>query len=150
MIFCPNCGTQLDDNAVFCANCGTPIGANAAGPVPVQPMRPVFVDTYDLEEKRKYKVLTTLCYLNLVFVILALVAAPDSKYVRFHANQALCLTVFALLASLCSIVPFLGWLVTAVCSIIIFVLTIIGIVNALKCRAKELGIVGKYRVLTDF
>lgn len=27
-MFCPNCGTQVDDGAVFCGNCGTKIGRN--------------------------------------------------------------------------------------------------------------------------
>ncbi len=30
MKFCPNCGNQINDNAVFCPNCGTKTGAAAA------------------------------------------------------------------------------------------------------------------------
>ena len=27
MKYCPNCGTQLPDNATFCSNCGSHLGA---------------------------------------------------------------------------------------------------------------------------
>ena len=35
MMFCPNCGTQLEDNAQFCGNCGIKL---AAGPVAEEPV----------------------------------------------------------------------------------------------------------------
>ena len=40
-MFCPNCGTQLDDNAKFCASCGTSIGEETPAE-PVQPEQPAF------------------------------------------------------------------------------------------------------------
>ena len=32
-MFCPNCGTKNDDDALFCANCGTKLEV-AAAPAP--------------------------------------------------------------------------------------------------------------------
>ena len=28
MAFCPNCGSQLEENSTFCTNCGTKINNN--------------------------------------------------------------------------------------------------------------------------
>jgi hypothetical protein len=41
-MFCPNCGTQLDDNAKFCSKCGAKTGAEGAqeAPRPTQPQTP--------------------------------------------------------------------------------------------------------------
>ena len=36
-MFCPNCGTQVEDDCKFCPDCGSPI----AGSAPVQPAAPV-------------------------------------------------------------------------------------------------------------
>ena len=33
MIFCPNCGTQLNDDDAFCSNCGSPVGQRSTPPV---------------------------------------------------------------------------------------------------------------------
>ncbi len=35
-MFCPNCGTQINDDATFCGNCGAPVNAQA----PQQPQAP--------------------------------------------------------------------------------------------------------------
>lgn len=42
--FCPNCGTQCEDNAVFCAGCGNKLAAPAAPQQPVYqaPQQPVY------------------------------------------------------------------------------------------------------------
>lgn len=39
-MFCPNCGSQNDDNARFCATCSKPFVENSQ---PVQPMQPAVV-----------------------------------------------------------------------------------------------------------
>ncbi len=44
-MFCPNCGTKLDDSAVFCGSCGTPIKKSASpapqAPPPIQQAPPI-------------------------------------------------------------------------------------------------------------
>ena len=37
-MFCPNCGTKLEDGAVFCTSCGVRIAQDT--PTPVQPEQP--------------------------------------------------------------------------------------------------------------
>ena len=38
--FCPNCGTEVDDNAVFCPTCGQPIDQAAESEMPAAPAWP--------------------------------------------------------------------------------------------------------------
>lgn len=39
-MYCPECGSTIDDNAVFCGECGTKIGAGAQPPAPPVPPVP--------------------------------------------------------------------------------------------------------------
>ncbi len=73
-------------------------------------------------------------------------AKPDSKVVRFHANQALCLQLFFLLASLCAIVPFIGWLAAAVGGVTGIVFMFMGFFRALGRKAMELPLFGQNRI----
>ncbi len=170
MAFCVKCGSQIIEGNAVCQNCGAPAG-NPAPPLnnPVQPVYNAAPPTYNAapptynmtpvvdptdhtaemnpQEIERSRVLSGLCYCGIMFMVLALVAEPNNKYVRFHVNQALCLTIGSFLVSLCMIVPFIGWLVGAVGAIMVLVFTIMGIVRGCKGRAKELPIVGKYSVL---
>ena len=156
MTYCNGCGAQLGDNDKFCPACGAPVGAPnaqggaqyAAAPV-VQPRRVDFTGDMPAEDIERGRVLSMLCYVNVAFIVLALVAEQGNRFVRFHANQALVLSICSMLAALCAIVPFLGWAVAAVGEIVIFVFTIIGFFNASGRRAKEVPAVGNYRPLKD-
>ena len=41
MMFCENCGTKRNDNAVYCKNCGAAFEAQPAAPVPPHPQQPM-------------------------------------------------------------------------------------------------------------
>jgi len=85
-------------------------------------------------------------------------AAKESKYARFHSNQGLILCITAILYSVAysilssiilSISLHLYWLVSIV-SILGFAFLIgfvIGIINAMQGRAKELPLIGHYKLL---
>ena len=45
------------------------------------------------------------------------------------------------------IIPILGWIIAPILSIVITVLAVIGIINAVNGKAKELPIIGKYKIL---
>lgn len=89
------------------------------------------------------KLMGILAYLG-VLVLIPLIAAKDSKFVRFHVNQGLILLI-------CSVVSwFVGSLSATlawVLNIAIFVLAIIGIYNVVKGETKELPLVGKFRII---
>ncbi len=98
-------------------------------------------------DAEKYRILTALSYLSLIFLFLTLVLGGDSNYVRKHANQAVALNLWYLLCSLCCIVPFLGWVVGGVGSIAGFIFIIICIVRALRYDIYQIPITGKWEIV---
>ncbi|MBO4355948.1 MAG: DUF4870 domain-containing protein [Clostridia bacterium] len=110
---------------------------------------------YDPKDIEDNKVLALFSYIGLLFLI-PLLAAKDSKYARFHVNQGIVLFIVDILIGVVSGVlgwiPILGILVGIVCGlagICCLILAIIGIINAYNGKAKELPIIGKFRVLKD-
>jgi len=99
-----------------------------------------------------------LAYLSWL-VLIPIFAAPKSKFARFHANQGLVL----------AITEIAWWIVTGVVSTILYniswtlgslfgtllglvnlvflVMLVIGIMNAVNGRAKELPVIGKFKIL---
>ncbi len=176
MAFCPNCGTKLEEGKRFCHNCGTQIEAPAAppapsfddGPVQAAPMPEVEVQEapqqpaedfsskvaqinntpdstgdFDPNDVKSNKVFAVLAYFG-ILVLIPILAAKDSPYARYHANQGLTLFILDIIVIILGrIVGFLG----TIGGLIVFILFIIGIVNAAQGRAKELPVIGKFRLL---
>ena len=152
MLTCKQCGTQVEDGVMNCTNCGAPIES------PVQQNQPIDLsekfnefnntaDTtseYDAQDIEKNKVLAVLAYI-LFFV--PLLAAKDSKFARFHTNQGLVLFLGGIIASVVAVIPVIGWIVAPIAGLVITVLAVIGIINALNGRAKELPVIGKFKIL---
>ena len=112
-------------------------------------------DKADIEQN---KVMGILAYLSWL-VLIPIFAAPKSKFARFHANQGLVL----------AITEIAWWIVTGVISTILYniswtlgslfgtllglvnlvflVMLVIGIMNAVNGRAKELPVIGKFKIL---
>lgn len=91
-------------------------------------------------------------------VLIPIFAAPKSKYARYHANQGLILLLaeiaYGIIYSILSaILIAISWRlyfivsIIGIISIIFVVLAVIGIINAVNGRAKELPIIGKFRIL---
>ena len=111
---------------------------------------------YDMKDIEENKVFAFFSYLGFLFII-PLIARPDSRFCKFHVNQGiiLCITE-AIVGIICSglelvsvsasLVTVIGLITTAL-DILIACLAIYGIVNALTGKAKELPVIGKYRIL---
>lgn len=152
MLTCKQCGTQVEDGVMNCTNCGAPIEA------PVQQNQPIDLsekfnefnntaDTtseYDAQDIEKNKVMAVLAY---ILFFIPLLAAKDSKFARFHTNQGLVLFLGGIIASVVAVIPVIGWIVAPIAGLVITVLAIIGILNALNGRAKELPVIGKFKIL---
>lgn len=155
MSFCSKCGKEIEEGVKFCPSCGAQTGAaNAQVQAPQQSQTPTDFDKDDVE---KNKVMGILSYLG-ILVLIPILAAKDSPYARFHANQGLILCIAAILYSvaysvLSAIILAISWRLYFIVSILGFlgiiflVLCIIGIINAANGSAKELPFIGKYRVL---
>ncbi|MBE6288247.1 MAG: zinc ribbon domain-containing protein [Mediterranea massiliensis] len=110
------------------------------------------------------KVMSVLAYFGFL-VLIPILAAKNSPFARYHSNQGLVLFLAMLgysiadgiLTSILRAVLYKGlglWSIYSTCSSIInllyigfTILAVIGIINALNGRAKELPIIGKFKVL---
>ncbi len=100
---------------------------------------------FDQEDIDKNKFMAILCYLGILIVIPFLVA-KESKFVKYHINQGLCMIVFILILGVISYLPIVGWIVGAVSGIASLILCLMGILNAARGEAKELPLVGRYTI----
>lgn len=96
------------------------------------------------------KVMAILAYFG-ILVLVPLLAAKESPFARFHANQGLVLFVASIIcwivaAVLSSISSWLG-LIGTILYIVIGVLAIIGIINAATGKAKQLPLIGGIQLI---
>lgn len=97
------------------------------------------------EDIEKNKVISALAYF---IFFLPLIVSADSKFGRFHANQGLLLLITAIAGSIIlGLIPIIGWVLLPLFSLAIFVLAIVGLVGAINGKAKDLPIIGKYRLI---
>ena len=99
---------------------------------------------YDAADIEKNKIMAVLAY---IIFLIPLLAAKDSRFARFHTNQGLVLFISAIIFSIVAAIPIIGWIIAPIIGLLITVLAIIGIINALNGRTKELPIIGKFKIL---
>ena len=115
-------------------------------------------DSKDIEEN---KAMGVLAYLS-ILVLIPLLVAPKSKFARYHTNQGLILFILELITGVLQ--GFLHFMFTAVVDVhavdvifsIIFylidivylLLIILGIVNVVQGKAKQLPIIGKFKIIS--
>lgn len=113
--------------------------------------------SYSAADVQNNKAMGILSYLG-ILVLIPILAAKESPFARYHANQGLVLLLcevgFSVASMILSVIfAFLGplvllWtLVAALVNIAFLVLLILGIVNAAQGMAKELPLIGKFRIL---
>ncbi len=140
MKFCTKCGTQCEDNATACTNCG----AAMAAPAGVTD----HTSEFDAKDVSENKVVAMLPYLlGVMGLIVAILLANTSEYVRFHVRNALKFTVVSTLLGFCNIVPILGTIVFVVGILVVFVLRIIAFFQVCKGQAKEPALISKLTFL---
>jgi uncharacterized membrane protein len=98
---------------------------------------------YDPQDIQDNKVIAALSYLGLL-VLVPLLAKKDSPFCQFHAKQGLVLLIAWVAIGIIWVIPILGWIVGTIGSIFLFVLFIIGLINALGGQAKELPVIGQF------
>ena len=100
--------------------------------------------TQEQSEIEKNKTIAGLAYL---IFFLPLLACPNSMYGRFHANQSLLLFIASIGGSvILGIMPTPAWLWLPY-AITILTFAIIGVINGLRGKAKEIPLIGKIRLL---
>jgi uncharacterized membrane protein len=101
---------------------------------------------YDPADIEKNKVMAILAY---IIFFIPLIAAPDSKFAKYHANQGLLLLLFCIAFSIVSsVIPIIGWFILGpICSILGLILFILGIINASQGKAKPLPVIGGITII---
>lgn len=172
MIFCAKCGKKLNDGTKFCPRCGTAVPGGTGGQTSscehttyssqAQTWEQFnqtkdFSETFQPEDIERNKAMAVLSYFSLL-VFLPLLLAKESKYARFHANQGLIL-LFSMMgwqfaSSMLNLIFDRFWWqyrfllpLSGVVYLLFLVLFFIGIANALNGKAKELPLIGKFRIL---
>ncbi len=175
MAFCSKCGQQVEDGVKFCPACGAAIGGTeepkAEEKKDLGAQISALNDTadttadYDAQDIAANKAMAILAYLG-ILVLIPIFAAKESKFARFHANQGLVLLIAwvawgivgAIIGAIVSAIFLaISWrllFIVTIFNILIWlihaafaVLAILGIVNAASGKAKELPIIGKYKIL---
>lgn len=112
-------------------------------------------DQFEAEDIERNKVMAILAYLGWL-VLIPIFAAKESKYARFHANQGLVLVIiqiaWAIVQGIVGSVLrslHLGFIASllGIVNLAFLALLIIGIVNVVNGRAKELPIIGGIKIL---
>ncbi len=141
-MFCQKCGTQIPEGDNYCPICGEPAGVKTKAPDMSD-----HTAMFTAEDRERTRWLSALCYFNFIFIIIGLLLEPGSKFLRYHINQSILLTVFGFLCGIVMIIPFLGWIVGVVGSVAVLVFTVMGIVRAINREARDLPLIGKYVIV---
>lgn len=100
---------------------------------------------FDAADIEKGKTAGGLAY---ILFFLPLVMCPESKYGKFHANQGLALLIVSVVGTIVlSIIPIIGWILLPLFGIAVAVFAVMGIINGLGGKAKELPLLGKIKLL---
>jgi len=167
MATCKKCGIELEEGVKKCPACGWEVEEEKAEEATSEKIEdtiknlndtPDSTDEFDKKDIEDNKVMAILSYIGILFLI-PLLAAKDSKFARYHTNQGLVLFIADLIVgaavsvvgTILAFIPILGWIVVALVSlaagIAILALMIVGIINAANGKAKELPVIGKFRIL---
>lgn len=171
MFFCTKCGKELSDTYRFCPKCGSPNVEYSGERKYVEAPPPPSPDS-EYADAQKNKSLSVLAYFGILFFV-PLLAAPGSKFARFHANQGLVFLITTIVLGAANsllgqlfraifrsgygfrgnflTMSFPGTALAGLCSIVVvaaaLTLFFIGVANASKGIKKELPVVGKFKII---
>lgn len=162
MAYCTVCGMELDENGI-CPRCAALADQQEKDPK-IEKMVKDFQNTkdetegFDEKDIEENRIFATLGYLG-ILVLVPIICAPKSPFARFHAGQSLNLIVFDIIYTIvAAIVTWLCFKVGKALGIIMLgialliavlplILWFVGISNAAQGQAKELPVIGKFRIL---
>lgn len=113
-------------------------------------------EIFEEEDIRQNKTMAGLAY---ILFFLPLIVCKDSKFGRFHANQGLLLLILSVagyiaISIVTTILATITWrlfgfisLLYSIYGLFILAVAIYGLVNGLNGKAKELPIIGKFRII---
>jgi uncharacterized membrane protein len=128
-----------------------PVPLSALPPKGQGPTTAANADKYDIDQN---KVFAVLAYIGILFLV-PLLAAPRSKFARYHTNQGVVLFLAAFLVGCGALVllpiPLIHYVIIPIWVVLpafVFVFIVIGIVHAASGEYKPLPWIGHYQLLT--
>ena len=164
MAKCNKCGADVADNIKFCPSCGNNMTVNQQNAQnfnqTVQNINNTndYTNSFDRADIEQNKAMALLSYIGILFII-PLLAAPNSKFARFHANQGLVLfiaeivlgvavsIVSGILTAILWFLSIIMALVGSLLGLVGFIFMVLGIVNAINGKAKELPLIGGIKLI---
>lgn len=116
----------------------------------------ISADSFEEEDIKQNKTMAALAY---ILFFIPLIACKDSRFGRFHSNQGLLLLIlgvigYVIVSLISAIITAVTWRLFGVITLLysfygllILALAIYGLVNGLNGKAKELPLIGKYRLI---
>ena len=103
------------------------------------------IPVFDPDDIEKNKTMAGLAY---ILFFLPLVVCPDSPYGRFHANQGLVLLIFGFFGgTILSLLPLVNLVLVPLFSVFVLILAVMGLINGFSGKAKELLLIGKFKLI---
>lgn len=108
-----------------------------------QAPRPEKADPSDVEKNKGMAILAYIIF------FIPILAAKDSKFAMYHANQGLILFLAWVAVSIVgTVVPFIGWfIIWPLGSLFLIVVWVMGLINASKGEMKPLPLIGGFKIL---
>jgi fumarate reductase subunit D len=89
------------------------------------------------------KVFAILSYLW-ILVLIPLLVKKDDEFVHFHAKQGLVWFLVWIVVSIVTMIPLLGWILSPILSLAMFIVTIIAIVQIFMGKKWEIPVVSTW------
>ncbi|MHB0939658.1 MAG: DUF4870 domain-containing protein [Armatimonadota bacterium] len=123
-----------------------PVAEPQQAPPPQQQMAPP--PTPAATTVNENKIFAILSYLPfpvcLVGIIIVLTSKKDDRFALFHAKQGLVLLICSVIAGISWTLPFINIIAGPVLNIALFILMILGIINAANGEEKPLPVIGQF------
>jgi len=93
----------------------------------------------------KGKTIAIIAYITIIGLLIAIILNNEKKnsFATFHIRQGLGIGLSQLVIGMIAIIPFLGWLIFIVGSLLLLIMWITGLFNALNGKEKPVPILGK-------
>lgn len=154
MAKCSRCGADIEAGKSFCSFCGARVDDNVNKEKNNDFTNMLYggkdySNEFDARDIVENKVFCILSYLGLLFIV-GLIAQPDSKVVKFHANQGLILFIVEVIlgaaGGIIGLIPFVGIIITGIIgmatSVVLIGAFVYQLVNILDGKVKKLPLVG--------
>ena len=80
----------------------------------------------------------------ILFFIPLLTNAKNDPFVKYHVKQGLVLFIGYVIEMFIGMIPIIGWVIYPLLGIFLFILFIIGIMNAIGGKEKPLPVIGSF------